>query len=178
MRLIEEFKSKLDSLVDAELSSLWGHNKHRTLSAQIKNLVTEFYTENTSFLDPTAIDQLSKSEDFSDRLLVAQHSKTLLPTLVSLSVDSSPSIRTYVALNLNATSELLDTMSYDESYVVRTSVAQNKNTNIETLLRLACDSSYYVRYQVVINPSTTKSILNLLTNDENKTIRELVTRGL
>lgn len=178
MNTIEEFNSKLDAFVDSELSSVWSHNKHRTLASQIKNLVTKFYTENTSFLDSIELDKLSNSDNFTDCLLAAQHSKTSLSTLIRLSTHTSTSIRTYVALNTKLSIELLEIMSYDDSWPVRSAVAQNKNINVETLLRLASDNSYYVRYQVAINPNTTKAIINLLSNDENQTIRELAIKVL
>lgn len=66
---------------------------------------------------------------------------------------------------------ILNYLSKDSYYYVRTGVAMNPNASAEILTELSKDPSPIVRSWVATNPNTPKKVLDVLKDDESEYVR-------
>lgn len=93
-----------------------------------------------------------------------------LSELWRLSKSKSPVQRAQIALDPQASIEILNNLSDDKKDYVRIAVAKNSKTSIDTLDKLAKDQSSKVRLAVALNLRTSIQTLELLMRDNDTRI--------
>ena len=85
------------------------------------------------------------SEDVDIRVELAYDTDIDISTLISLSEDAYPNVRSAVAENPKTPVDILEKLSNDADWGVRRSVAQNPNTPLSVLTMLGFDVAFPVR---------------------------------
>ncbi|MBI2995516.1 MAG: HEAT repeat domain-containing protein [Candidatus Melainabacteria bacterium] len=95
-------------------------------------------------------------------------------TLERLCDDLAHEVRTEVARNSHATSQILERLCDDLAHEVRTEVARNSYATSQILEKLHKDKDNYVRRCVAIHRNTPKKVLEVLAKDDNDYVRAYV----
>ena len=117
----------------------------------------------------------SLSDDKSNDVLgeLSRNINTPLNILLKLSKLSNRRILEGICRNPNSNSAILEMLSESEYESVREAVAENISTSPSILTRLAQEQGD-VKFRVACNTSTPVSVLQLLSTDKDKHIREAV----
>ena len=115
---------------------------------------------------------LSSDNRTDVRSAVASNPNAGTDLLRRLSSDTSQQVRSGVASNPAVDADVLSLLSSDDAWQVRRSAARHPAATIDMLHRLAFDSDDAVRSEVVQNPSTPLDALNQLASDDNPATRK------
>jgi 5-methylcytosine-specific restriction protein A len=115
---------------DEKLNELLEKNKEnsKTLDLILKNYIKMF-----SNIDLDKLKEMSESNFYCDRVVVANNLNTPNNILENLSKDENKMVRKFVASNPNTSGNILENLIKDEEVSIRREVAINPNTPIGVL---------------------------------------------